>query len=291
MVVKFTRNKQVVRDLQCELIRKRLGERLGYLRYFGLSSPAMKDVRDWAPLFSGFQLVERGAEGEEWHDQHELLVNAALSGLAKKVRLLRGDIDVIICDGQDSYGVPMEYPVDVASLDYSGGLLYRDDGEIPRLRAIEKLIEDQARFRVGWLLFISMRLDPPLNGEVKYTLANIRTELNRWGASADDVIKAALDHPRDEIRFKIYLPYFVNRVSAPERFRCHTEKPMFYEGNRGARMMNFQFYLQPDPRTVAPRFPQERLVQILNAPLIEIKGGKICQTTLGLPKLVAASRK
>jgi hypothetical protein len=287
MPLKFTRNKQVVRDLQCDLIRRAFEQRLGHLKYFGLSSPDMKDVRDWAPLFAEFHVVERGQEGKEWLDQHDLLVTAALTGLSGKTRLLRGDIDTIALVGKDTCGVPVAYPFDVISLDYSGGLFYRTAGEIPRLKAIERVIEEQGKRQREWLLFVSLRLDQPFNGEVKRTLENIRTELRRYGANADVVVQAILVHPREQIRLKVYVPYFVNQVASGARLRSQTEKPVMYMGNNRAPMMNFMFRLRPDARTVAPRFPQERLSQIINSPLREIKSGKINEVTLGLPKLLA----
>jgi hypothetical protein len=286
MPVKFTRNKQVVRDLQCDVIRRVFHQRLGHLKYFGLSSPHMKDVRDWAPLFAEFHVAERGQEGKEWLDQHDLLVTAALSGLSGKTMLLRGDIDAIIVNGEDASEVSVSYPFDVVSLDYSGGLLYRNVTGIPRLEAIKRVIQEQGKWQREWLLFISLRLDTPFNGEVKRTLENIRTELCRYGANANVVVQAILIHPREQIRLKVYVPYFVSQVASGARLRSQTEKPVMYTGNNRAPMMNFMFRLRPDARTIAPRFPQERLVQIINSPLREIADGKIKEVTLGLQKLV-----
>jgi len=286
MAVKFSRNKQVVRDLQCESIRKHLRSRLGYLRYFGLSSPGMKDVRDWTSLFSEFHVVERGRQGIEHEEQHELLVTAALHGLSRKVILLRGDIDEAILSGKDCFDNRVAYPFDVVSLDYSGGILYRDKhNRIPRLQAVERLIGEQASHASAWLLFLSLRLDEPLDGEVKRALEHIRTELRRYGSNADKVIGAVLNHDRDEVRLKIYIPYFVNQVAAKHRSRCQTDKTIIYEGNRSAKMMNFRFWLRPETHAVAPRFPQERLVQIINSPFLEIRAGRVRQCRLHLPKL------
>ena len=287
MAVKFTQNKQVVRDLQYEQIKEHLGRRVGHLRYFGLSSPGMKDVLDWQPLFSEFYVVERGEENSEWRDQHELLLTASLAGISRKVVLLRGDIDAIVIEGQDRFGARVNYPFDVVSLDYSGGLFYRNrGGDMPRLRAIEHVVTEQAALDREWLFFVSVRLDRPHDGEVRRTLENIRTELNRYGASADDLVDRLLRHEREEVRYKIYVPYFVNQVAAKCRLRCETAKTIIYCGNRGVAMMNFQFVIQRDERTLAPRFPQERLVQIINSPFREIKEGKVRQATLGLPKLL-----
>jgi hypothetical protein len=246
----------------------------------------MRDVQDWQHLFSEFHVVERGHEGSEFDDQHELLVNAASYGLARKVSLLRGDIDRVVLAGRDDFGKPIAYPFDVVTFDYSGGILYRDNNnQMSRLQALARIIREQGRSSYPWLLFLSLRIDAPLNGEVKRALEDIRTELKRYGKNADAVIGAILDHDRDEIRLKVFVPYFVNQVAARCNSRCVTEKTIIYNGNHPARMMNFRFFVRPDSQSVTPRFPQERLVQIINAPLLQIRSGVKSETTLGLPKL------
>ncbi len=288
MAIEFTRNKQVVRDLQCEQIGRHLTARLGRLRYFGLCSPGMGDVLDWRAMFDEFHVAERGIDGVEWLDQHELLLTASLNGISEKVVLLRGDIDEIVLAGRDPFGTTVRYPFDVISLDYSGGLFYRDNsGGIPRLKAIEHVITEQAHFDRSWLLFISVCLDAPHDGEVKRTLENIKTELGRFGISTEALMRALLHHEREEVRYKVYVPYFVSQIATRSRVRCETAKTIIYRGNNDVPMMSFQFHLQPDNRTFAPRFPQERLVQVINAPFREIRRGKTQDVTLGLPKLRA----
>ena len=285
MPVKFTNNKQVVRDLQCEAIRKECASRLGYLNYFGLTSPDMKDAKDWNPLFSSFQVVERGEEGLEWRDQHDLLLSAAISGLSTKLSLLRGEMDQIAIDGYDVHGNAVNYPFDVVSLDYSGGLFYQAEAGLPRLKSIEEIIDRQSDFANKWLLFISLRVVGQSSGEVLKTLQNVRTELLRYGTDADKLHQALLNANLEEARLKVYVPFFINQIACRNRFRTSTLKTIMYTGNRGARMMNFRFALSPDPGTVAPRFPQERLVQVINSPILDIKKGKIAETTLGIPRL------
>jgi len=283
---RFTENKQIVRDLQRSIIEEKLKDRLGNLRYFGLPSDEMKDIQDWRAFFSEFTAVERGERENPWKRQHSLMLSAFKGELLDKVTLLRGDIDRVILDGNDEFGTKLGYPFDVITLDYSGGLLYRNNnGQQYRLAAIRKLIEIQSNNKLNYLIFISSNLDNCKDAEIQKTLANIKTELVRYGANGEKVISAYLDHSNDEARLKIYVPYFINQIAASCNYACETEKVIFYLGNLDTRMMNFRFYLKYDPRTTAPRFPKERLVQIINSPMIEIKNGKIVEVTLGLPKL------
>jgi hypothetical protein len=189
-------------------------------------------------------------------------------------------------DGRDEDGNILDYPFDVVTLDYSGGLLYRDTkGQQYRLAAIRELVCKQARHKLGYLLFISSNLDNCKDAEVEKTLQNIKTELLRYGVIGDEVISAYLHHDNYEPRLKIYVPYFVNQVASGVNYNCDTEHTIFYLGNQDVRMMNFRFCLTYDPRTTAPRFPRERLAQIINSSMVEIKGGKCSETNLGLPNL------
>lgn len=283
---RFTRNKQVVRDLQLRNIQNRLKDKLGDIRYFGLPSDEMKDVIDWKPLFSEFVAVERGIEPKPWEKQHILMLNAFKNEILLKTRLLRGDIDEIILRRKDEYGNAVDYPFDVVSLDYSGGLLYRNSkNQQYRLKAIRELITKQGEHKKNYLLFISSNLDNCRDGEVIKCIRNIETELVRYGSNAKEIISAFLEHELDEVRLKVYIPHFVNQISALMNYNCETEKTIFYLGNKDTRMMNFRFWLQYDSRTTAPRFPRERLVRIINIPMIEIKDGIDIETVVGLPKL------
>ena len=285
-VGRFTSNKQAVRDLQAQMIQKYLKDRLGNIRYFGLPSDEMKDIIYWGSLFSEFIAVERGDAPRYWERQHLLTLNAFRNNILSKLLLMRGDVDNVILKGEDDYGNSLSYPFDVIALDYSGGLLYRnEEGKQYRLAAIRCLIEAQANHRLDYLLFISTNLDNCKDSEIQKTLQNIRTELLRYGVNGQEVIDAYLCHPNDEVRLKIYVPYFVNQIAAGVNYSCETEDVIFYLGNQDTRMMNFRFWLKHDPRTTAPRFPRERIAQIINSPMIEIGEGSCCNTTLGLPKL------
>ncbi|GAI39499.1 unnamed protein product, partial [marine sediment metagenome] len=264
---RFTKNKQVVRDLQSQAIQKYLKNRLGALRYFGLPSDEMKDIIDWRPFFSEFVSVERGIEPDAWERQHILMLSAFKRDVLSKVTLLRGDIDRIILDGKDVHGNVPNYPFDVVTLDYSGGLLYRDQkGKQYRLDAIRELIRRQAQHNINYLLFISSNLDHCKDAEVQGTIQNLKTELLRYGTNAKEVIDAYMNHQCDEARLKIYISYFINQVAAGTNYNCETEHAVFYLGNQDTRMMNFRFWLKYDPRTTAPRYPRESLAQMINSP-------------------------
>lgn len=288
---KFTSNKQVVRDLQCEVIQRRFADRLGALSYFGLPSSSLEDVSQWSPLLDRVTAIERGEPGKEWEVQNELLVNAFRLGISHKLTLLRGDIDSILSSDVDAHGNRPSWPYDVVSLDYSGGLFYRNEGgQLVRLEAIKKLFQRQATGSAKeFLLFLSFNLDQIDQHEVRESLGTVRRDLKRFGYAADQVTDAYLNHRKEEARLKLYVMNLIARLAARENFDSESESPIFYLGNRNTEMMAFRFYLKASSRTFTPRSPKERLNQIVNRRMVEIADGRQKQTNLGLPLIKADS--
>lgn len=287
---RFTRNKQVVRDLQCDAIQKYLKSRLGHLSYFGLPSSSLEDVLQWHPLLERITAVERGETGSEWIRQNELLVNAFRFGISQKLRLLRGDIDQILITGADSYGMQPEWPYDIVSLDYSGGLFYDDEvGKPIRLEAIGHVFKTQAGANAkDFLLLLSFNLHKVNHGEVTRVLEVIQRDLQRFGDSAKDVMKSYLEHPMEQARLKIYVAYLIDHLAVQENYETESDLPtILYKGNQDTEMMAFRFYFKKSNRTFAPRAPKQRINQVINRRMIEIVGGKQAFTNLGLPLLKA----
>jgi hypothetical protein len=258
----------------------------GKLRYFGLPSSALADAIAWQDLFCEFVGVERGEQGKEWEVQHDLELQAFRSGISDRIVQLRGDIDSIILRGKDRYGNKLTFPFDVISLDYSGGLFYVDrEGGHNRLQAIAGVIERQSKAKKSFVLMVSCNLDSIDQGEVRRSLGHMQTELVRYGAKSEAVLKAYLCDSRDEVRMKLYVPYFVNQAGASHHFHCETQNVIVYDGNKNVRMMAFRFHLTFDPTTQALRSPKERLSQIINKPFLEIVDGQEHEFTAGMPKL------
>lgn len=289
---RFTPNKAVVRRLQRETIEECHAHSLGSLRYFGLPSTALADAIEWKDLFKHFVAVERGETGTEWEMQHDLELTAFRAGLFGRVSLLRGEIDAIIHKKRDTFGNRLRFPFDVVSLDYSGGLFYKDRrGTFTRLRAIEETIQGQAKTKTNFVLLISCNLDAVDQGEVRKTLETIRTELVRYGIASDAVLAAYLKSQREECRLKLYLPFFVNTQASKYHYNCETKSVVVYEGNLNTSMMAFRFCLSFDARTESLRPPRERFNQIFNKPMLQIVGGNASETMLDMPKLMPSDKQ
>ncbi len=285
----FTANKQKVREMDLRLIKRYFEDRKGHLRYLGLPASTMMDVLQWQEYLAHISAVERGRPGEEYRYQHDLMLTAMQHGLADRLELLRGDMDEILLDGRDDFGNPVSYPFDVVSLDYSGGLIYKNTtGRAKRADSIANLVREQSTRNQSFLLLVSCNLDSEDQGEIRAVLRDIERELGKLGISAAETVCAYLDHELEEARLKAYVPYLISRLSAAS-YQCEHFKPIHYEGNRSTRMMHFSAWLQRTARYAAGRPSRQTLVHVLNLPAFHCVEGELYPDDFGIPRVVVSS--
>lgn len=284
----FTINKQKVREMNFRLIQRHFYPRQGQLRYLGLPSSHLTDILQWESYFRHFSAVERGRLGEEYRYQHNLLLAAMQHGIIDRLELLRGDMDDVLLNSRDGFGTQVGFPFDVVSLDYSGGLIYKDaSGRAKRADSIESLLRQQSSHDHDFLLLISCNLDNEDRGEIPAVLNDIQRELEKYGVDASAAIQGYLKHDLDEARLKVYVPYLVGRL-ATRWYQCEYFKPIYYEGNRSTRMMHFSILLKRTTAYVAGRPSRQTLVHILNLPAFHCVDGKLTKTDFGIPLVITA---
>lgn len=285
----FTPNKQKVREMDGLLLERHFKDRRGDLRYLGLPAVTMTDVLQWQAYFRHFSVVERGRPGEEYRYQHDLMLTAMQHGLADRLKLLRGDMDEILLHSEDSFGNPVLYPFDVVSLDYSGGIIYKNDsGRARRAESIGSLFRQQAERNQSFLLLISCNLDNEDQGEIRAIFSDIERELMKLGIEAHETIQAFLRHELEEARLMVYVPYLIRSLSA-RWYQCEHFKPIYYEGNRGTRMMHFSTWLKRTAEYVTGRPGRQTVAHILNLPAFHCVDGELYQTDFGIPRIIVGA--
>ncbi len=281
----FTINKQKVRELNLRLIQEHFEKRKGQLRYFGLPGESMRDILLWKDFFSYFCAVERGEPGEEFLLQHNLRLSALKYGISDRLHLLRGELDNILLQGYDNYGNPVVYPFDVVTLDYCGGIIYKDSAERSiRAESMRELVRNQAEHNQNFLFFITCNLDNNDRGEIRKVFFDIQNELNKLGVDVSQSVHAYLSHPKKEAQLKVYIPYLIRAVSAA-MYRCETLKPICYLGNRETHMMSFSFWMERSFTYAAGRPNRQSLLQLLNLPVFECSDGGLRQTDFDIPRV------
>jgi hypothetical protein len=282
----FTINKQKVRELNLRLIEKHFELRKGQLRYFGLPGESMRDILLWKEFFACFFAAERGEPGKEFRLQHDLRLSALKYGVSDKLHLLRGELDKILLQGHDDYNNPVAYPFDVVTLDYCGGVIYKDSaGQSIRADSIRELVRNQAIHNQDFLFFLTCNLDNDDQGEIRKVFLDIQNELNKLNLDVSQTIKAYLTFPKKEAQLKVYIPYLIRTLSAAT-YRCETLKPVCYQGNRETHMMSFSFWMERSLAFAAGRPNRQSLIQLLNLPAFECIDGDLKQTDFGIPKVL-----
>ncbi len=271
--------------MNLKLIKRFYCERKGELRYLGLPAAPLSDILQWGEYFCHFSAVERGKKDEEYKYQHELMLSAMRHGISNKLLLLRGDMDDIFLNNEDEFGNSLVYPYDVVSLDYSGGVIYKDDsGKAKRPDSIAKLMENQAKLNQNFLLIISTNMDNEDQGEIKAVFPDIGRALGKLGIDAERCVKGYQEHELDEARLKIFVPYLVNRL-ASRWYQCEYFKPIFYEGNRDTHMMNFAVWLKRTKDFIAGRPSRQSVLNILNLQAFHCVDGELHETNFNIPEL------
>jgi hypothetical protein len=282
---KFTENKQKIRQMDFALIERYFHNQKGELRYLGLPSTNMVDLIQWKDFFAHFSAVERGKPGESYIDQHNLMLTALQNGLADRMVLLRGDLDEILLKGKDSYENPVLYPYDVVSLDYSGGLVYKNGlGRSKRTESIGKMVEQQADFNKDFLLFASCNMDFDDQGEIRRVFQDINREFGKMGIDGNTTVQAYLKHKLDEARLKVYVPYLFQNLSN-KWYQIEFNKTIYYSGNKATRMMHFAFWMKRTTRYAVGKPTQSALIRIVNMPAFACVDGDIKEDNFGIPNL------
>lgn len=285
----FTVNKRKVREMDLRLIERYFKDRRGKLRYLGLPASSMEDVLLWRDYFEHFTAVEIGQPGDEYRYQHNLMLTAMQHGLADRLELLRGDMDEILLNGRDGFDNQVLYPFDVVSLDYSGGLVYKNgSGRAKRVESMESLFREQSARNQNFLLLVSCNLDNEDQGEIRAVLRGIEAELKKLGVSASGAIQGYLSHELEEARLKVYVPYLIWNLSA-RWYQCEHSKPVYYAGNRGTRMMHFSAWLKRTEQYVAGKPSRLTLVHILNLQAFWCVDGQLGETDFGVPRVVVGT--
>lgn len=278
----FSANKQKVREMDLLLLKRYFRKRKGELRYLGLPATTLVDLLLWKEYFAHFSAVERGNPGEEYRYHHDLVLTAMQTGLDDKLELFRGDIDDVLLQGEDNFGNVLRYPYDVVSLDYSGGLVYKDEqGIAKRPTSIQHLVREQAGIDQSFLLLLSCNLDNQDRGEITTVLDNVGRELGKLGLNVAAAVERYNQCEMEEARLKVYVCYLVGRLGTPW-YQCEHCKPIFYEGNRGTRMMHFGTWLKrTDLAAGEPN--RQTLVDILNLPVFQCVSGDLQEYDFGIP--------
>lgn len=265
---------------------KKLGRQLAY---FGLPGPDIEDFKDWGPFLgwkTGIEFVTNsGAAKEEQRRKiNKLQTNVMLNGYSDNWELRKGSLEDIILNGYDidgyspallhiERGQPPRMTYELHNWDFQGGLGYRTkkNEDVKRIEAIKRCISLQKSHPFIYLLTLNVR--HTLGEELMNYLLDQAKELQ--SQKHKDILEwysqQGASQKTEHIRLKAVVPLFIRRVAEIYSFDCFCYPPVYYQGWK-EHMIHFVFLLAPK-RTVLPCFSNQKLVEVIDLPIVCAEGG------------------
>jgi hypothetical protein len=241
------------------------------LTYFGLPGPEILDIKEWKKYISKIIAVER----DEINAQILLENIFGLNVKSSDFQLLHGDIDKILISGKDEYGAIINFPFNLANLDYEGGIIYKDlKGKSKRIEAIRSLFERQRGVGKNFILFFTFNSRNKDEKEFNHVLNKIQDLLSKYGISyeqTEDVFEWYRSQ-RIDFKIKIYVLNIIQDLSVANRFECHPYTPITYLGHSNVRMIHFPFKFEWNPNL---QVGMKCLLDIVNTDINEVEANKI----------------
>lgn len=270
-----TNNKERVRAVDTELIKKEFAKKSRRLSYLGMPSGEIRDILAWKDYFERCSAVEIDAK-----IRSQLWLNVINSGLSDKVSILFGDIEDILINGRDGFKNQLQFPYDIVFLDCFGSILYH---ELKRIKAITALIERQKGNQFLLLLTFNIRERNYCKHSIDEFLRKLERELLGYYLR-DKKKKAAInkvidwyksDKTEEMYRFKLFTPYLIKTIAEDRGFNVHAYSPIFYSGFKNNSMIHFAFKLVPGDRAPTKEVSQQTVFDIINLNLKEASEGRV----------------
>jgi len=265
---------------------KNLGRKLAY---FGLPGPDIEDFKDWGQYLgwkTGIEFISNS--GKEREDQrrkiNQLQTNVMINGFSDDWELRKGSLEDIILKGYDIDGYPPAFlhieknqlsrmTYELHNWDFQGGLGYRTkkNEDVKRIEAIKRIIVLQKTHPFIFLLTINVR--HTLGDELMNYLIDQSKELQsqNYKSILEWYSKQGASQKTEHIRLKAVVPLFIRRMAEIYSFDCFCYPPVYYQGWKD-HMIHFVFLLEPK-RTVLPCFSDQKLVEVIDLPIIYAEEG------------------
>ena len=278
----FSKNKQKVREMNLKIIKTFSDKKKIKLRYLGLPSEEMKDIIYWKKYINHISAIERGIKGQEYIRQHNLTLKAFTLNLSEIFKLFRGEMDEILLNNKDINGQKLEYPYTLLNLDYTGGIIYKEEKDTSnRINSLKNFFKNQSKFKHDFLLFITCNFDNEIESEYKHFISNF---ISKTTDNKKETIIEYYNKPLNIIKLKIITLSLIQNI-AKEFFECIFYKPIYYKGNKDTNMINFAFEFKYVDKYITEKKIKYTDSEIINYPIFICKNGNIENLNLNLPKI------
>jgi len=257
-----TANKSFIRTLDCGFVRDEFEHHGRKLRYFGLPSEGLYDIKSWNEYISDVVAVEMGSGSDPSSKQNLIVCRAIQLGYCNRLTLLRGEINKIIMDDEDDLGTRVPYPFELVNLDYGGSILYPDR---IRIDALEILVRRQRP--IDFLLLVTSNIREFDPSELIKTQRRIRKELTQYRSDLDNRVKLyfqQLNENKSLLRQIVHLYFLVKYLAEQNRYQITCFPAILYEGSRKTRLIHYIFRLRYQENASTRVISDQSLIDLLN---------------------------
>lgn len=294
-----SQNKDVVRrEWDLPIIKQFVEEQGHKLSYLGMPGPKLLDLIDWRPYLARERTAvegyyQGGKPGIDPDIQRQIMARCMSVGpdFSSGFELLRGDIESLILHGYDMDGTYPQcsaekgtrWSYDLINLDFCGGVGYRTSrGTARRIKALHKLFERQQGH--PFLLLLTLNVRSTLGKAIDEYLEDAKSRFGRNDKRFTSLLKRHCESPQVVLRLKAAIPYILLQFAEPYSFAIQCEPPLMYIGTGNAMLVHFVCKFIYIPRSGLPvcsdRHTSQSPLQLLELPLMEVRGGKIVPSDL-----------
>ena len=236
-----TENKNFIRTIDLGLIEKEFIHHGKKLRYFGLPSEGLYDIKAWKEYILEVYAAEIGSKSDPSSKQSLLIANAIDIGIYDRLTLLRGEINSIIMNGYDEVGTKIKYPFELINLDYGGSILYKDR---IRVNALDTLFKNQQK--VDFLLFITSNIREFDSEELIKTQERIKKEFSHFSKKYEKKLDSffnQINTQKSLFRQIIHVHYLLKNLAEQKKYDITCFPAIKYEGSRQTELIHYIFRL------------------------------------------------
>jgi hypothetical protein len=270
----------------------------GELRYLGLPSAEMLDVKVWRPVLSHITAVER-----EEVMATQMYRTAQLIGVRHKTMILEqslADVLKILAleehDAQlhlanlsrptrENYQKLRQLPHDIFNLDFFGGFLYpKGSGRSDNLEILRNIITYQARYKHPFFIILTLNFRDTGKDNYKSFIKETLRGLKGFNVNTTELEKYYLNSERQLDRLRFCVPNFINKIAfenfAVKSLGAWTYKSfyhtiLFFNPRQGVSLLGSAWP------------PLEEFKEIMKSPLyqLSVSGKKVKEKEIKAPSI------
>jgi hypothetical protein len=208
----------------------------------------------------------------------QMILTAFQNRMESQLELHAQEIDEALVRNKLANGETVPFGFELVNMDYEGGIVYKDvEGDSKRVSALKALLKGQGDAKQDFLLLLTLNVRNNDKGEIDRVAEKILKDngvRNPTSITSQPV----------SIKYKVYIPFLIQRLAESNRFDCLVHRPIFYSGvDNASTLVHFGFSLRFNKSVSAITPSTQTMKQVLSLEMIEVRDGRIRNETIRFP--------